>query len=127
MSVNAETIARATEVSNQVPSTANKILNFDPHDYVPSHYWKVRVAHAALMSAVWLVIFPIGGILPRLTRSNTNLIMVHAVVQMVGFWIVVAAAGMGIWMAQQIDEVCMSYTVYWARLTISSSRTTMHS
>ena len=97
--------ARAADEIKQFSGTADEIANWDPHDYVSSHYWQVRVAHAALMSAVWLVVFPIGGMIPRLTRGNTNLIVVHAVIQMIGFWTLVAAAGMGIWMAKEIDQV----------------------
>lgn len=106
--VNAKTATldtRTPDDMKQFSGTADQIANFDPHDYVPSHYWKVRVAHAALMSAVWLVIFPIGGIIPRLISRNPHLITFHAILQMIGFWIVVAAAGMGIWMANEIDQV----------------------
>ena len=101
---------------NQFSGTADQILRFDPHDYVPSHYSLVRVAHAVLMSTVWLVIFPIGGMIPRLSwRANTmtdetfrRLMWFHATLQMIGFWIVMGAAGMGIWMAKTIDRVSFS-------------------
>lgn len=105
---------------NQFSGTADQILRFDPHDYVPSHYSLVRVAHAALMSAVFLVIFPLGGMIPRLSsrRATTSdeayrkLMWLHATLQMIGFWIVIAGAGMGIWMGKEIDQVSPFYITF---------------
>lgn len=78
----------------------------DPHDYVPEYYSAIRVIHAALMSAVWLVLFPVGAVIIRvLPRDHPYLVAIHAGIQMVAFWIFVAAAGMGIWMAKEIEQV----------------------
>lgn len=84
--------------------TADDIAKYDPHDYVPKGYSKIRVAHAVLMSVVFLIVFPVGGIIQRLMRDE-SLVMVHAFLQMIGFWIVMIAGGMGIWMGVQIDQV----------------------
>jgi len=64
----------------------------------------VRIAHAVTMSVVWLVILPLGGIIPRVMRDS-RFVWVHAIMQMIGFWLNVVAAAMGIWMAKQIDQV----------------------
>lgn len=92
--------------------TADDIADYDPHDYVPSNYSKVRLAHAVLMSAVFLIVFPVGGIIQRLMRDE-SLVMVHAVLQMIGFWIVMIAGCMGIWMGKQIDQVRQFGTPYF--------------
>lgn len=79
----------------------------DPHDYVPSNYSTIRVAHAVLMSTVCLILFPLGALL-----SKPDIIRYHIVIQMLAFWIFVAAAGMGIWMAKEIDEVSQRSLLY---------------
>lgn len=84
--------------------TADDIAKYDPHDYVPQSYSRIRVAHAVMMSVVFLIVFPVGGIIQRLMRDE-SLVMVHAVLQMIGFWIVMMAGGLGIWMGVQIDQV----------------------
>ncbi|KAK5955337.1 hypothetical protein OHC33_004019 [Knufia fluminis] len=84
--------------------TADAIDSYDPHDYVPTHYSKTRIAHAVTMSVTWLLIFPLGGIIPRV-MSDRRLVWVHAIMQMVGFWLTVGAAGMGIWMAKEIKQL----------------------
>lgn len=93
--------------------TADQINNYDPHDYVPKAYSTVRIVHAVAMSLAYLIIFPIGSILIRV-MTYAELIRIHIILQMIGFWIVVAGSAMGIWMAKQIDQVCSyHFTVSW--------------
>lgn len=82
-----------------------QIDNFDPHDYVPAHYSKVRAAHEVPHAIVWLTIFPIGAIVPLLMDdSRLGLVKIHAALQMIGFWIVLGAAATGVWMDKQINQ-----------------------
>lgn len=96
--------ARQSTKLTSFSGTADAIDRYDPHDYVPSHYSKVRIAHAVTMSVVWLVIFPLGAIIPRVI-DDRRFLRVHALIQMVGFSLNVVAAAMGIWMAQAIKHV----------------------
>jgi len=96
--------------------TADAIDNFDPHNYVPPSYRYVRIAHATTMSVVWLLIFPLGGIIPRV-MTNRRLVWVHAIMQMVGFWLNVGAAAMGIWMAREIKQVCICLSTTLTNVT----------
>lgn len=52
------------------------------------------------MSTVCLILFPFGALM-----GKPSVIKYHIIIQMTAFWMFVAAAGMGIWMAKEIDQV----------------------
>ncbi|KAF2764718.1 CBD9-like protein [Teratosphaeria nubilosa] len=58
----------------------------------------MQLAHGALACIAWVAIFPIGGILMRVA-SFTGLIWVHAALQIFGYAVYIAAAGLGIYIA----------------------------
>lgn len=96
--------------------------DYDPHDFVPEQYNTVRVIHAALMSMVFLLLFPFGGIIIRALHIPYVVkdIYIHAGIQMVAFWIFIAAAGMGIWMAKEINQVSPPIAIISLGLTLPS-------
>ena len=73
---------------------------------MPSYYDKVKIAHAALGSVVWVIFFPLGAILVRLLKSPYA-VRIHYLNQLFAFTIFVAVVGMGIWMARTTDQVRM--------------------
>lgn len=94
--------------TNSQSSRSTQGADYDPHDFVPVQYSTVRIVHAVLMSIVFLVLFPTGAIFGTLIHVRDMLFInwkFHAWIQMVAFWIFIAAAGMGIWMAKEIDQV----------------------
>lgn len=56
-------------------------------------------AHGSLASIVFIAIFPLGAILVRLA-SFTNLAWIHGILQLCGYAIFIAAAGLGIHLAR---------------------------
>ena len=80
-----------------------QILNSNPpnpESYIPKSYTTVRVIHATLASTAWLILFPLGSIIPRLRRDLV--FPLHAGIQMFAYAVFAAAAGMGIWMAKKL-------------------------
>lgn len=65
----------------------------------------VLIAHAVMACLAWAFFFPLGGILLHLpTASKSALpLRLHVVCQMVSSLLFLAAAGLGIWLAQQIS------------------------
>lgn len=59
-------------------------------------------AHGALAGIAFVAIFPIGGILVRLT-SASGLAWIHGGLQIFGYTIFIAAAGLGIYIATSAD------------------------
>lgn len=59
-------------------------------------------AHGALASIAFVAIFPIGGILVRLA-SASGLVWIHGGLQIFGYTIFIAAAGIGIYIATSAD------------------------
>lgn len=75
-------------------------------DLLPKGYSRVCVAHAVLACTAFLILFPLGGIIPRLgIRPMAQLVPLHVGIQMFAYAVFAAAAGMGIWMARNIQEV----------------------
>ncbi|KAK5208836.1 hypothetical protein LTR41_005233 [Exophiala xenobiotica] len=70
----------------------------------PSSYKTVRIVHAVLAASVFLIFFPVGGIIMRVSR-HPKAIWVHAAVQTFGYVVFVAAAGCGIWMAKKVHAL----------------------
>ena len=59
----------------------------------------MRLAHGVLASLAFIAIFPLGGILVRVTHLP-HLAWVHGALQITGYAIFVSAAGIGIFMAR---------------------------
>ncbi|OCT45532.1 integral membrane protein [Cladophialophora carrionii] len=64
---------------------------------------RILIAHAVLASVVWVMFIPSLAILLRLNLKNPIVLKIHAVGQILSYVIYVVAAGMGIWLAQQLD------------------------
>lgn len=62
---------------------------------------RILIVHAVLASAVWVLFIPSLAILLRLNLKNPIVLKIHAVGQVLSYIIFIAAAGMGIWLAQQ--------------------------
>ena len=56
------------------------------------------LAHGVMASLAFVAFFPIGGILIRVA-SFTGLVWVHAALQILGFFVYIAAFGIGMWIA----------------------------
>ncbi|KAF2717471.1 iron reductase domain protein [Polychaeton citri CBS 116435] len=65
---------------------------------------RIFIAHGVLASLAFVLLFPIGGILIRVA-SFTGCIWVHAAIQAIAYLIYIAAFGLGIYMATQIDKL----------------------
>lgn len=65
----------------------------------PSEQNTMRLAHGVLASLAFIAIFPLGGILVRVTHLP-HLAWVHGGLQITGYAIFVSAAGIGIFMAR---------------------------
>ncbi|KIW53563.1 hypothetical protein PV05_09123 [Exophiala xenobiotica] len=70
----------------------------------PSNYKTVRIVHAVLAASAFLIFFPVGGIIMRVSR-HPNAIWIHAAVQTFGYVVFVTAAGLGIWMAKKVHAL----------------------
>lgn len=64
----------------------------------------ILIAHGVLASAAFVLLFPLGAILVRLLHFRT-LVWIHAAVQVFSYLVYAAAAGIGIWLAIEIDKV----------------------
>lgn len=62
---------------------------------------RILIIHAVLASLVWVIFIPLLAILLRLNVKNPMVLRIHAVGQVLSYVIFIAAAGMGIWLAQQ--------------------------
>lgn len=67
-------------------------------------------AHGALAALAFVAVFPIGGILVRLA-SFTALVWVHAALQAFGFLIYIAAFGIGVWLATNLQELDNAHAI----------------
>jgi len=97
-STNASNLTTNTSSTAPRPNTTT-----DPESYIPKSYTTVRVIHATLASTAWLILFPLGSIIPRLRRDLV--FPLHAGIQMFAYAVFAAAAGMGIWMAKNSQQV----------------------
>lgn len=87
-SANAD-VSSATEVPPQVSQT-----------YI--------TAHGTLSSIAFLVILPTGAIVVRLLKIN---VWVHAGIQALGYAVIVASAGLGIWIADTQQELMNAHPI----------------
>ena len=67
-------------------------------------------AHGALAALAFVAFFPIGGILIRLA-SFTGLVWVHALIQVVAYLIYIAAFGIGVWMASNMQYLSTAHAI----------------
>lgn len=68
------------------------------------------MAHAIMAAAAFAFIFPVGGILIRVA-SFRGLWLLHAVVQVLGWLLYVAAFGIGVYMAVHLDLMNQAHAV----------------
>ncbi|KIV92607.1 hypothetical protein PV10_03881 [Exophiala mesophila] len=66
-----------------------------------NHASRILIAHAVLASLVWVVFVPSLAILLRLNIKNPIVLKLHALGQIFSYIVYIAAAGLGIWLAQQ--------------------------
>lgn len=87
-------------------TSSNLPTGFPPMDLVipPANFLTVRIVHAAVMSTAVLFFFPFGGIVIRVLRHR-HIVWIHAALQMIGWTVYVAGAGMGIYLAKSINQV----------------------
>jgi hypothetical protein len=71
---------------------------------------RILIAHAVMASLVWVMFIPSLAILLRLNLKNPIVLRIHAVGQILSYVIYVVAAGMGIWLAQQLEP----YSDVWS-------------
>ncbi|KIW12072.1 hypothetical protein PV08_09346 [Exophiala spinifera] len=64
----------------------------------------ILIAHAVLASLVWVLFIPSLAILLRLNIKNPIVLRIHAVGQVLSYVLYIAAAGMGIWLAEQFKD-----------------------
>lgn len=74
-------------------------------------------AHGALASIAFVAIFPIGGILVRLA-SASGLAWIHGGLQIFGYTIFIAAAGLGIYIATSADYMHEPHAIIGVLLLI---------
>lgn len=68
----------------------------------PSNFETVRLTHGILMGIAFVIFMPLGGIAMR-TMSFKGLVWIHAGWMMFAYIIALAAMGLGIWAAVQIN------------------------
>ena len=71
---------------------------------------RVIIAHAVLACLAWVLFIPFGAILLRLNLKSPVILKLHTAIQIFSYLIFVAAVGMGIWLARQIE----GYTNVWS-------------
>ncbi|KAK6384767.1 hypothetical protein LTS17_002330 [Exophiala oligosperma] len=64
----------------------------------------ILIAHAVLASLVWVLFIPSLAILLRLNIKNPIILRIHAVGQVLSYTLFIAAAGLGIWLAEQFKD-----------------------
>ncbi|EXJ61085.1 hypothetical protein A1O7_05238 [Cladophialophora yegresii CBS 114405] len=69
-----------------------------------SNATRILIAHAVLASLVWVMFIPSFAILLRLNLKNPIVLKIHAAGQILSYVIYIVAVGMGIWIAQQLDQ-----------------------
>jgi len=83
--------------SPPVPTSQGQPYNFG--SIFPQYYNQVKIAHAVLGSLAWVIFFPLGAILVRLLKPPYA-VRVHGTIQIFAYSLLIAGAGMGIWMAR---------------------------
>lgn len=83
-------------------SPVNGTLAANEFAFDPSAFNRVRAIHGTLAGLAFVGLFPIGGILIRL-GSFTNLVWIHAGLQLLAYAIYVVAFAMGIWLMRTLQ------------------------
>ncbi|CAK1354487.1 hypothetical protein CB0940_01669 [Cercospora beticola] len=65
---------------------------------------RLTTAHGSLASIAFVALFPTGAILIRLANF-TGLVWLHAAIQAVGYLVFIAAFGLGVYIATQLNEI----------------------
>ncbi|KAI9671252.1 MAG: hypothetical protein M1829_004659 [Trizodia sp. TS-e1964] len=65
---------------------------------------KMRIAHGVIASLALLIFFPLGVFTLRLLNFN-GLVWVHASIQIFAYAMAIAALGMGVWLATNLEEL----------------------
>jgi hypothetical protein len=68
-----------------------------------AHANRILIIHAVLASLVWVLFVPSLAILLRLNLKNPIVLRIHAVGQILSYIIYIVAAGMGVWLARQME------------------------
>ncbi|KIX04611.1 uncharacterized protein Z518_05481 [Rhinocladiella mackenziei CBS 650.93] len=63
----------------------------------------VLIAHAVLACLAWVFFFPLGAILLRLPATSPVMLRVHVACQLLTYVVYVVAAGLGVWLVQQVS------------------------
>ncbi|KAI9844188.1 MAG: hypothetical protein M1838_002291 [Thelocarpon superellum] len=69
-----------------------------------------QIAHGTLMGLAFVVIFPLGGIVVR-TLNSPSVAYVHGSIQAIGYAVVLAGLGVGVWLAQHDASFHVPHTV----------------
>lgn len=70
----------------------------------------IHIVHGVIMSAAFVIFFPIGAILMRVL-SGPNALLIHRIVQMVGYGVMLLGFAMGAWLSWLHNEVCWLLTI----------------
>jgi len=77
----------------------------------PQYYNQVKIAHAVLGSLAWVIFFPLGAVLIRVLKPPYA-VRIHGTIQIFAYSLLIAGAGMGIWMARLTLRVSDSGETY---------------
>lgn len=93
--------ASATTSSATTSSSSSGSDSDDSSSSAEEHRMNtIQLTHAVLSSIAFVAFFPIGGILVRVA-SFAGLVWVHAALQVFGYIIFIAGAGLGIYLAEE--------------------------
>ena len=93
-------LSRATGGSDTNPFTSASTTTTTSSSAAQGLSMRLVQAHGTLASIAFVAIFPIGAILVRLTSFSP---WIHGGLQVFGYGIFIAAAGLGIYMANNVD------------------------
>ncbi|KAF2210902.1 hypothetical protein CERZMDRAFT_113053 [Cercospora zeae-maydis SCOH1-5] len=91
--------AATTGLDSQTASATNSQQNASP-----TASDRLTTAHGSLASVAFVALFPTGALLIRLA-SFTGLVWLHAAIQAVAYLVFVAAFGLGVYIATQLNEI----------------------
>jgi hypothetical protein len=113
--------------SPPVPTSQGQPYNFA--STFPQYYNQVKIAHAVLGILAWVIFFPLGAILVRLLRPPYA-VRVHGTIQIFAYSLLIAGAGMGIWMARwtlRVSDSGETICIMMADDSMASSMSTTQS
>lgn len=65
---------------------------------------KILIAHGVLGSAAFIVFFPLGAVIMRILKGSSAW-KTHAALQLFSLGLLTATTGLGIWLADETEEV----------------------